>query len=428
MFFQNNNNKYPKPSLLVLETESILIHFDENGQLPFDLETTHVCDCVSLIIYSFKKGIAYLNHVNFYYWKSNDLTRSVAKIIKQYDLNSDNTFVALIGAQDVTLSDLKLLEEILKKHFSNIIIKSGGNDYTERCIKLSFDKLEFIEIDCANKQVQLLYQNLAFSVNHQFTIRPLIKKIIHHENDQTSNYYSPQLVEKLNDHLKNPSNFFSLEQIANDSLKIRRAFRKKSAIQYEDTARVSRLRDMLNLQPQVKIILSPVLYDCLIFRPNVFNFLKIYIGLETVKNFNYEDINKFRYPIIQQLLKEKRITVQQVTTMTLFSEKIFNNSFIAHFLMNNLSINEIFSLTEDHIEIQNMISLFNDLLIMEELGPDQLVTLNFTEIKKLSNGEPIGIQAMSRDAILHSGGRPTCKADDPPLIEADCNFNQYNMM
>lgn len=413
MFFQNNTNqtiKYSRPSISVLQTESILIAFDKNGPLPFRLETNEVCDCVCFIMLSPSQGIAYLGHLYLKDLSISVYENSIKQIAKIFNLNSDNTFVALIGAQDEIQEKLNAFKDMLTKYFPNITMKTGGKSSFERAIELSDNKAEILTIDFAGKYRICAYEKLDINLNHTpTTAYSTVINIIYFNNGKVSLTSSPETIEKINQSLKDYRGFASLQQMINDSLPDRRlltgSVRSKSGTEYQDNARLAKIRDALNLEKTQKVILNSFVYDCLIYRPNLFNFLKTYVGLEHTINFNYKTLNKFRYLIVQRSIKEKQITIEEVEDMTPFVETILSNFYHSSFLIKNLTIKEILALDENNLEIKKILSLLDELFISEEISPDQLENLSFEDIKKISNGEKMGIATMSRDTILHGGGR-----------------------
>ncbi len=297
-----------RPSLLVLQTESVLLEFEKNTALPLRLETNLVCTCVCLVIFSQQQGLAYLAHIDLSdsgpskaaYW---DYEKLIAAMVSEYGLNSSNSLVALIGSQDRTLEHLSVISNFLSNYFTSIIKDVGGCTGTERCIQLSNLGLEYVRIIYTYvgiTQSSLSYKQHLFVWDHNDDALVNLYKIEWQINGRRIVYPLESSPVDLPLTVSDPKNWNSIQSALISTLPPRRrgitlglSSKSPDLIFYENNARLSILKDAFNLTNVDEMVISKPLFECAIHRGSLFTSLKTTIGLESANKLSYVEINDF---------------------------------------------------------------------------------------------------------------------------------------
>lgn len=442
---QVNQETLPRPSFLILQSESVLLHFEKNTELPLVLETNEVCNCAALVIYSKQQGVAYLAHLDLAklglsilnYESYADL---IAQMVKEYALNSSNTFVALVGAQDRTITHVKMMSNILRRYFTNIYQSTGGSNATERCIRLSSSGLEFIKIVFlkAEKIRSLNYEKIAFnndvvhnsvSVEAPRPIRSGLKYFVDYifgtrkavsvvqsspeatsiEEDKKVNLYqikyqiSGSENKKLSELIPldlfmqliaDPKNNTHIQELLMVSLPERKNSFSRNLVKYSKdrmdyafNACVSRLRDAFDLEEISNVVVSQPAYECAIHRLRLFENAKSSVGLIEAIKLSYIQLSCFRYKVLLPFIRNKQITISEIHCMGIFAESLLKHDYHLNFLMNeanNIPISKILSLLHPRSKmLKQTLSRLDELFLNEIVDTAQIMQLSIADVEDL---------------------------------------------
>ncbi len=391
--FERQSHAYKKErSILVMQKESVLIEFDKKFSVPLNLETSELSDCVSLVIYSKLQGIAYLSHIflsELNETKFRQYKDSINTIIEQYQLNADNTFVALVGAQDRTLSAVQFIEDYLKEKFTNICKVVGGASNLETCVELAKDALHIVRIPHLRARRKVSYERVNIPPSSMSKSNAVSKVAYFVEG-----VLMPRLVregsdfEKLNQVLTNVNNHDELGAVFNNSLEERTIITGSYPIgtAYLLGATASNLVKCFDLKEGIESDVSSATFNCAVMKPNLFISLKNVMGLKQVveSSFSYAEINCFRFPRILQLMVEERLPLSQLKEMTSFFLRVFLEIDEIVFPPDGSIYEESYgALKKIDDKIQDLLCKIYDLLAWQVITPDELYKLNVKEIEAL---------------------------------------------
>lgn len=427
----------PRPSLLVLQTESVLIKFDGNT-LPLSLETNEVCNCVCLILFSGEKGMAYLAHIDLSdlgeheagYQNYSDL---IQEMVGEYGLNSINTFVALVGAQDRTLSHLTVLKNIVSRCFTTILEVCGGSNFVERCIQLSNSGLEHLTITfkevAGERRKVLAYYQTPFDSNPEHSERSNLHKIQYHRNGKNSEHLDRLNVAEVTRLFSNSYHFGFLQELLMCTLPLRRKVisggvisHSADLVDYKNNLRLSVLRDAFDLTNDVtknlNSIFSDTLFYCAILRRSLFSVLKDDLGLEGANKLSYAEINYFRFPSVRRCVKEGRILIDQIIALNFAAKAIIcQRDYCLAFLLNNMAPAQVLSLAGDDEKIRTVLLKLYELTFSGDVPEDQISSMTFDDVESM--------HALKQQAVLSSAAVTLFTGEKELNIEKP--FNQPSL-
>lgn len=389
MTFSEMRSK-PVPSWLVLQTEAMLVQFEPQTALAADLETTTLCDCGSVVMYSSAKGVAYLSHI---YFKEMDTLfdsykNSIEKIIKNYDLNNENTVVALIGGQDKTSTWIGAFEKLLLPHFKDLKKEVGGSSNTERSVELTLTAINIIKMPYSNP-LKISYQSFPFNKNISRSRK--FSQIEYFVNGTSYFVREGGQLDSINAAIndfetivKDPPKFVEMENKIEDEIKRRMLLTDNLTgdRKYMMGTTVSKMRRYFDLQEGNPYETCTQILNCAIRKPMLFSFLKKNIKSEELRAFTYDDINRFRFPVIQKYMEKRELSSKQVKEMSSEIEEVLHSATHYKPLINTLGIEQLISHKKPK-ELNGVIFKIDDLLSTKKIGPKDVQTLTITDINRL---------------------------------------------
>jgi hypothetical protein len=398
-----NRSQNPRASLLVLQTESVLLKFDGNT-LPLSLETNEVCNCVCLILFSQEKGMAYLAHIDLADLGEHEegylnYSNLIGEMVGEYGLNSSNTFVALVGAQDRTLTHLSVLKSILFRCFTAILDACGGSNCIERCIQLSNSGLEhltitFKEVAGERRKVLAYYQH-PFDANPEHSEQSNLHKVEYHRNGKKRDDLDMLNAARVTCLFSSPDYGGHVQKLLMSTLPLRRKVISGGVISYsddyliyKDNLRLSVLRDAFDLTNDVtknsNRTFSDTLFYCAILRDSLFKVLKDDLGLEGANKLSYAEINYLRFPSARRCVKEGRILIDQIIALNVAAKAIIcQHDYCLAFLVNNMEPAQVLSLTGDDERIRSVLLKLHQLTFAGDVSEDQISSMTFDCIESM---------------------------------------------
>lgn len=322
------------PKFLVLQSESTLLTFAKNSELPFPLYTTNVCNCLCIILYSPSQGVAYLGHLDLDNMDRNDFEKYTAyfdQLIQTHGLNSGNTEIALIGANNTEVTPHFIgfddstgvlhFKAYFEKTFRSITEIIGRKKSLERNIELTSEALRVMEVEFLHEQRILNYKEIALN-SSEWPNNKRLFTLEHSIEGELMDQWSAERISKINFALGNKAFFQRLNMLLNENIP------KRSFIIGMTEAETLELAGMSvgNLLPLVSITqnsrVSKALFYCAVLNPELLAFLLAEIPWDRLKDFSYHQINCFRFAAVRRDIRAKTLSLEQA----LASDELGSNS------------------------------------------------------------------------------------------------------
>lgn len=400
-FRERQTPKKREPSLLVLQTESVLIKFEPSSPLPIPLETTRVCDCVSVVLYSQARGVAYLAHIflrelgqiNFEKYR-----HSISEIITEYQLNDANTFAAIIGGQNQLMDELVQIEDssvcgvqtvvkFLQPQFPNMHLNIGGEAIRERAVELTHTAVRSVTLDfMSDKTITVAFSECGIPpIPSTESLLKKIVKMTYYRWGLENFSFSEDECSTFNDYLREDHHHPELLEWIDSSLETRFPAIGLLMVNRKQTtnATVLTLASSFNLEtvPQAKI--SSAAYNCAVFKATLFYYLLNLVGYDVLLTLSSREMNNFRLRKVQALLTEGKVTIDQVRKMEEFADKILSNSKYYRVYFNSLEAHEVLWIKETDEYGKKFLDIIDKLLSADKVTKEQLSTMKFEDVISL---------------------------------------------
>ena len=120
------------------------------------------------------------------------------------------------------------------------------------------------------------------------------------------------------------------------------------------TTTASQYSEYFNLKSDAinhEIEISETIYNCAIYRSNLYLFIKKYFDPDLYKKINCLMLSIINIPGIQHFIREKELAPSDLLNVSDFTWKILNNRVRYQFLLRNLGISRVMSLNRNDTDI-----------------------------------------------------------------------------
>ena len=324
-----------RPSMLILQCETVAVKFEKGTKFPLRLETNKVGDCVCLAMISQSQGLACLSHLHMACldqsnWET--LKESLEVLITKQGLNAENTFVALIGGHESTMPKcydydedkyvgILALKEYLETKFGSVVAELGGEPSIERCVELTSEAVRVVRIAFSSDKRELAFNQFIHAQDEGASYGKVTNVFYQQHGIYPSTKGStPELddffvtLDFINATLDDNRKFPELEEVLYKTIcdRYRRMglWATQLYLSTEKYAReicvgkLVRRFDLEQLDEGETRKVSAAAFYCTVSKPAWFRFFRKHVESSALYGFGYDRFNLFRDPRVRKAVAE----------------------------------------------------------------------------------------------------------------------------